>query len=431
MTHVPQQELKYLYGLFRQGIKLDLSMTREFSKLMGHPEKNFKTFHVAGTNGKGSTVSMLYNILIRKHKTGMYTSPHLVNFNERIIAGREPITDSELVEFVRQNKGLIEKLSLENRNPTFFEATTVLAFQHFSRKNMDYACVEVGLGGRLDSTNIVTPEVSVITQVGYEHADKLGCSLTSIAGEKAGIVKEGIPVILGDYKREVVDTVRRIAQSRNSEFIHAPSQVEITDLDADLKGTRFKLGTPKREYKIDLKMLGEFQPSNVACTVLAIENSEKTSITKTDIESGINNSRWPGRMDIIRKDPVVMVDGAHNPQAANALRFSLKELGVKEPTLLLGMLSDKDAFTFLRIMREISGKAVFTAPDEPYRAIPPHKLNAISGGIFKDPKIIGDPIEAYEVAKSDSDFVVVAGSLYLAGTVMEHEKAPVMPFFKP
>lgn len=428
---MPQQELNYLYGLFRQGIKLDLSMTREFSKLMGNPEKNFKTLHVAGTNGKGSTVSMLYNILMRKHKTGMYTSPHLVNFNERIIANRDPITDDELVEFVRQNKGLIEKLSIENRNPTFFEATTVLAFQHFARKKLDYACVEVGLGGRLDSTNIVSPEVSVITQVGYEHADKLGCSLTSIAGEKAGIIKDGIPVVLGDYKKEVVDTVRRIAQARNSEFVHAPSQIEISDFDSRLEGTRFKLGTPKREYKVDLKMLGEFQPSNVACAVLAIENSKKTSITKTDIEAGIKNSRWPGRMDIIRKDPVVMVDGAHNPQAANALRVSLKELGVKEPTLLLGMLSDKDAFTFLRIMREISGKVIFTAPDEPYRAIPPDKLNAISGGIFKDPKIISDPIQAYEAAKSNSDFVVVAGSLYLAGTVMEYEKAPVMPFFKP
>lgn len=428
---MPQQELNYLYGLFRQGVKLDLSVTREFSRLLGQPENDFRTLHVAGTNGKGSTVSMLHNILMRKHRSGMYTSPHLVKFNERIIAERDQISDRELVEFVQDNKGLIEKLALENRHPTFFEATTVLAFQHFARKKLDYACVEVGLGGRLDSTNIVTPEVSVITQVGYEHADKLGCSLTSIAGEKAGIVKEGIPVVLGDYKREVVDTVRRIAQSRNSEFVHAPSQTEISDIESDLGGTRFKLGTPKSEYRIDLRMLGEFQPSNVACAVLAIENSNAGNITKNDIEAGIRNSRWPGRMDIIRKDPVVMVDGAHNPPAANALRISLKELGIREPTLLLGMLSDKDAFTFLRIMREISGKAVFTAPDEPYRAIPAQKLNEISGGIFRDTKTISDPIQAYEAAKSDSDFVVVAGSLYLAGTIMEHEKASVMPFSKP
>ncbi len=425
---MPQQELNYIYGLYRQGIKLDLSVTREFSKLMGQPEKKFKILHVAGTNGKGSTVSMIYNMLMKKYHTGIYTSPHLVRFNERIISDRDPITDSELVDFVRQNKDLIERLSKENRNPTFFEATTVLAFQHFAEKNMDYASVEVGLGGRLDSTNIVTPEVSVITQVGYEHADKLGCSLTSIAGEKAGIVKEGIPVILGDSKREVVETVRRIAQSRDSEFVHAPSVTEISNLEADLGGTRFTLGTPRREYKIDLRLLGEFQPSNVACSILAMENSKADSITKSDIEAGIRNTRWPGRMDIIRKDPVVMVDGAHNPQAANALRISLKELGVREPTLLLGMLSDKDAFSFLRIMREVSAKVVFTAPDEPYRAIPPEKLNAISGGIFKDPKIIGDPIQAYEAAKSDSDFVVVAGSLYLAGAIMEYEKAPVMPF---
>lgn len=425
-----QQELNYLYSLYREGIKLNLSVTREFSRLLGQPEESFRTFHVAGTNGKGSTTALLYNILMNKYGTGMYTSPHLVSFHERIIANREHITDREMVDFVHQYRGTIEKLSAENRNPTFFEATTVMAFQHFARKNLDYACVEVGLGGRLDSTNIVTPDVSVITQVGYEHADKLGCSLTSIAGEKAGIVKENIPVVLGDSKKEVVETVRRIAQSRNSEFIHVPSQVEISDLQYNLEGTRFVLGTPKREYKIDLKMLGEFQPSNVACSVLAIENSNADSIKKNDIETGISNTRWPGRMDIIRRDPIVLVDGAHNPQAANALRYSLKELGVKEPTLLLGMLSDKDPYTFLKIMRQISGKVVFTAPNEPYRAISPQKLNKISDGIFRDVRMIEDPIEAYEAAKSDSDFVVVAGSLYLAGTIMEYEKAPVMPFFE-
>ena len=425
---MPDSELDYLYRLYREGIKLNLTITSEFSRLLGEPEKQFKSYHVAGTNGKGSTSAFLYNILKQKHSAGLYTSPHLVRFNERIIANRDPISDEEIIQFVNENREIIEKLSEENRNPTFFEATTIMAFSHFARKKLEYASIEVGLGGRLDSTNIIIPEASLITQVGYEHADKLGCSLTSIAGEKAGIIKQGVPVILGDSKTEVVNKVRSIAESRDSEFIHAPSVSAISDLKSDITGSKFTLGTPKREYKIKVNLLGGFQPSNIACSVLAIENSDVKSITKTDIEKGIRNTRWPGRMDIIRKDPVVMVDGAHNPPAANALRISLNELGIREPTLLLGMLTDKDAFSFLRIMRQISGKVIFTTPDEPSRAITPQRLNSISAGIFKDPLIIDDPIEAYEKALAISDFVVVAGSLYLAGAVMEHEKAPVMPY---
>lgn len=428
MPTVPEAELNYLYGLYREGIKLNLTVTKEFSRLLGQPEDSFKTFHIAGTNGKGSTAAFIYNILMQKHPTGLYTSPHLVSFHERIVANREPITDDEIIEFVRENKDVIEKLALENRNPTFFEATTVMAFRHFASKKLEYASIEVGLGGRLDSTNIITPEVSVITQVGYEHADKLGCSLTSIAGEKAGIIKEGIPVVLGDSKKEVIDAVKKIAVLKNSEFLHAPAITQVSDLVSDLNGSRFTLTTPQKEYKLNVKMIGGFQPSNVACSILAIENSDAKTKTKADIENGIKKTRWPGRMDIIRKDPYVMIDGAHNPPAANALRISLKELGVKEPTLLLGMLSDKDAFSFMRVMREISGKAVFTTPYEKVRAIPAKKLHTISGGIFKNAPIIEDPVEAYEKAISDSEFVVVAGSLYLAGTIMEHEKARVMPY---
>lgn len=421
-------ELKYLYGLYREGIKLNLTVTKDFSSRLGNPENNFKSFHVAGTNGKGSTAAYIYNMLMTKYPTGLYTSPHLVSFNERIIANRDQITDAEMEEFVHNNRDLIADLSRENRNPTFFEATTVMAFKHFETKKVNYASIEVGLGGRLDSTNIITPEVSVITQVGYEHADKLGCSLTAIATEKAGIVKDGIPVVLGDTKKEVVDAVKRVAESRNSEFIHVPSSVTISNFQQGISGSSFTLGTPKREYKIKTSMVGEFQTSNIACSVLALETSQVKGMTKAGIESGIRNTRWPGRMDIVSHDPVVMVDGAHNPPAANALRIALKDLKVKSPTLLLGMLSDKDAFSFLRIMRDISDTAIFTSPDEPSRAIRPEKLHMMSNGIFKNTSVISDPIEAYEKAAETSDFILVAGSLYLAGTIMEHLKASVMPY---
>lgn len=421
-------DLKFLYGLYREGIKLDLSATMEFAQSMGNPQNNFRSFHIAGTNGKGSTAAYIYNILMEKDNTGLYTSPHLIKFNERIIAGREQITDEEIIRFIQGNKPLIEELSTKNRNPTFFEASTIMAFQHFADKNVKYASIEVGLGGRLDSTNIIEPEVSVITQVGYEHADKLGCSLTSIAGEKAGIVKPGRPVVLGDTKREVIETVRKFAESRNSSFIHSPSVCRITELEQDIRGSRFNLSTPTGEYRIDTSMVGRFQPGNICTAILAVESSKVDTFSEKDIERGISRTRWPGRMDIIRKDPVVMVDGAHNPPAANALRVSMEELKVKSPTLLLGMLSDKDAFSFLRIMQKVSDRVIFTTPDEPTRAIPAETLAKMAEGIFKDPLVIDNPLEAYEKAIATSDFVLVAGSLYLIGAIMEHEKAPVMPY---
>lgn len=423
-------DLDFLYGLYREGIKLDLSMTKEFSRRLGNPEDSFKSFHIAGTNGKGSTSAYIYNTLMRKYSTGLYTSPHLIRFNERIIARREPITDNEISDFINENRELVADLSKENRNPTFFEATTIMAFKYFASKGVDYASVEVGLGGRLDSTNILTPEVSIITQVGYEHADKLGCSLTSIAMEKAGIIKPGVPVVLGDSKKEVVDTVRKQAEARGSDFLHVPKLASITGLQQDLNGSRFLLTTPKKEYNITTGLIGKFQPINIATAVIALENSGVPGITKREVEAGIKNTKWPGRMDIIRKDPIVMVDGAHNPPAANALKLSIKELDIKSPLLLVGMLSDKDSFSFLRIMREISDRIVFTSPGEPTRDVKPEKLKDVSSSIFKNSKVIEDPIDAYNYAVENSEFVLVTGSLYLVGAIMKHQNSPVMPFYR-
>lgn len=423
-------DLDYLYSLYREGTKLDLSVTRDFAERLGNPHESFRSFHITGTNGKGSTSSYIYNVLSKKFRTGLYTSPHLIRFNERIVLGREQITDLEIAEFISEHRDLISNLARERRNPTFFEATTVLAFNHFARGGAQFASIEVGLGGRLDSTNIIKPEISVITQVGYEHADKLGCSLTSIAGEKAGIIKKGVPVVLGDQKREVVETVRKYAESRDSKLLQTQEATEISDLNQSLEGSTFTLSTPKRQYSIKTSMIGRFQPQNIATAVLAIENSGVTGITKRDVESGIRNSKWPGRVQVIRRDPTVIVDGAHNPPAANALRISLGDIGVKSPTMVIGMLSDKDHYSFLRIARRISGNVIFTTPDEPSRAYPAAKLKTVSEGIFKDPVVIEDPMEAYETAIENSENVLVTGSLYLVGAVINHDKVAVMPYLK-
>ena len=424
------ENLKFLYGLSREGIKLDLAVTREFAGRLGNPQDEFRSFHVAGTNGMGSTSAFIYNILMRKYHTGLYTSPHLRAFNERIIFDRQMVPDSYIEEFVDSNHGAIVQLGQDRRNPTFFEITTLLAFKYFTDMKAQYASVEVGLGGRLDSTNILKPAVSVITHIGYEHADKLGCSLTSIAGEKGGIIKPGIPVILNDQKPEVVQTIRKLCEVKNSRLIPAWEAADVRDLQMNEDGTRFTLETQKAEYKISSTMLGRFQVDNIVSSILAVEQISDLKITRPQIEKGISTTRWPARMDVIRSSPKVMVDCAHNPAAANALARSFSEMGLREPLMVIGMLSDKDSYSYLRAIGRISKRVIFTSPNEPLRALPPGKLAEMGKGIFASIKVEPEPIRAYEIAKEDSDFVLVTGSMYLVGTIMDYEKVPVMPFHK-
>ena len=419
--------LDYVYSLAREGIKLDLAVTKEFSKHLGDPSDDYISFHMAGSNGKGSTSAFLYNIFQNKARTGLYTSPHLVDFNERIISGREKIKDEYIEEFIKKYRPEIESLKKTNRNPTFFELTTVLAFKFFQETNCRYASIEVGLGGRLDSTNIITPAVSVITQVGYEHALKLGCSLTSISFEKGGIIKNGIPTVLGDKKPEVLATIRRITDSRNSKLVCTWERAEISDVTYSFNGTKFNLSTEKKEYRIETALAGSFQTNNIACAVLAAEESGE-KILKKDIENGIKNTRWPGRMQVVSHSPVVMLDSSHNPPAAHSLVSGYRAITDSEPLLLIGMLADKDAASYLRVIRKLSGRIVFTTPDEPERAVPAETLNSLYGSLFEETKVIPDPLSAYDYCLGTGNDVLVTGSMYLIGKIMK-EKGMSVEFF--
>ena len=422
--------LDYMYSLMREGIKLDLDITREFNSALGNPDTYFDSIHIAGSNGKGSTSAFIYNILQKVSRTGLYTSPHLVDFNERIISGRELIPDSYIESFVNQYGEMVEALKTKNRNPTFFEFTTVMAFKYFQDTKCRYSAVEVGLGGRLDSTNIVTPVVSVITQVGYEHAAKLGCSLTSISYEKGGIIKKGIPAVLGDSKPEVYSTIRSIAESRGSELHCIWKETTIEDAEVSADGIKFKLLTPSREYRISSSLPGLFQKNNIACAVLAIENSG-VAVPGSGIETGVRNTCWPGRMQVISKDPLIMMDSSHNPPAAHSLVSSYRAVTEREPILLIGMLSDKDVEGYLRIMRKISGRVVFTTADEPERALKSSELIKNYSWIFQESREIEDPMEAYDYCVSSGYDVLVTGSMYLIGKIMKEKGIPVKFFKKP
>ena len=405
--------LDYLYNLKREGIKMDLKATMDLASHLGNPQNKFKVVHIAGTNGKGSIASFIYNILRQKYKTGMYTSPHLLDFNERIMLGLDPIPDSYIIDFVKSNRNYIEELAAQYRNPTFFETTTVMAFKYFADNNADYAAIEVGLGGRLDSTNIVDPEVSIIAQIGYEHYQRLGCSLTSIAHEKGGIIKRDKPVVLLDNKPEVVAEIRKIADVRNSRLVKISEYCSVKNLKYSLDGMAFTLETPVEEYNIKTTNLGLFQIGNISSAVASMELLPQGSPGKDIIEKGIMESRWPSRFEVITRNPLVIMDSSHNPPAASALVETFRTFVKEKPLLLIGMLDDKDYFSYMSIMRKISDTVVLTTPNEPGRSIDPHALAAGIGNMFPHVRIIEDPVEAYNYAAASSQCILVTGSMYL------------------
>ena len=420
--------LEYLYGLNREGMKLDLNVTRTFAEMNGNPERDFSAFHVAGTNGKGSITSFIYNVSQQYTPTGMYISPHLVKFNERIIADDVFIEDDYISNFIEMHMLEIENLKLSERNPTFFEVTTVMALKYFSDRRVKVASVEVGLGGRLDSTNIVEPEVSIIANIGYDHFDKLGCSLTSIAYEKAGIIKKGVPTILLDDKEEVVRTVSRVADLKNSRLIRVSEASSVHSIKTWETGMSFVLKTPMDTYELKTSMIGDFQIRNIAAAVLAIENGKTLTADKSLIERGVSQTRWPARMEIIRNDPPVMVDCAHNPPAAHALVSSFKKFIKVRPMLIIGMLEDKDFFSYLRIIHELSDDVIITTPQDTPRAMSADDLGKVALQVFKNVKVISNPVEAYEYAIANSDYVLVAGSMYLVGYIKMLENSSILPF---
>ncbi len=422
-----EETLNYLYNLKREGIKLDLDATKDFALHLNNPQNNFKSIHIAGTNGKGSISSYIYNILRQKYNTGLYTSPHLIDFNERIIFNKEMISNDYISNFINENRNYIENLGIEKRNPTFFETTTVMAFKYFSDKKVDYASIEVGLGGRLDSTNIINPEVSVIGQIGYEHYQRLGCSLTSIAYEKGGIIKENKPVVLLDNKPEVVKEIKKLSDIRNSKLVLIDDYCKISNLTYDISGLSFTLKTGYNEYNIKTVNSGLFQIRNIEAAISAIELLDN-NINKKDVEKGINESRWAARFEVVSKDPLVIMDSSHNPPAANALVKSFKKIVNKKPLLVIGMLSDKDFFSYFSIISELSDNLILTTPDEPERSMDPYEIEKYVNKLFKNIKVIPDPVKAYNYAIKNSSCVLVTGSMYLVGLLKKYLKSPVMPF---
>lgn len=407
--------LSYLYGLQKHGIKPGLKRIKELLEALGDPQARFPSIHIAGTNGKGSTSAMLASVLENSGlKAGLYTSPHLVRFNERIrISGKE-ISNKDISRLTAVVKEAAAKTSSADKT-TFFEFTTALAFFYFMEKKVDIAILETGMGGRLDATNTVAPLMSIITNIGMDHTDYLGDTIEKIAYEKAGIIKKNTPVITASENTDALGVINDIADKKN-----APLYVFKKDFKASPQkdGFNYKgLHTSLRGLKTNLA--GRHQFNNASCALAALEILRDNGFNISDkaIRQGLNEVEWPGRIEVVNKKPLLILDSAHNPEGAATLSQALKGFKYKKLTLVLGIMADKDIDGIIKRLAPLADRVIVTRPKTDRAA----SLELLSERLKKYPCEVTaekDLKKACRMALLEAgrlDAVCVTGSIFTVG----------------
>lgn len=405
------------------GSILGLERMTSLMKELGDPQDGLKYIHVAGTNGKGSVCKYIYEILeAQGYKVGLYTSPFLMVFNERIEFDHQYISDEDLSKYTDMVLEKVRVLTERGEDsPTEFEVITAVAFLYFKEKKADFVVLEVGLGGIGDSTNIIRdPLCSVITSISFDHTDRLGNTLAEIASNKAGIIKEGCPVVTSSRAPEALEVFRTKAAETGSEYFET-KDTEVHIIEETLEGTRFDAVPGNAYYGLEISMKGEHQVENAVCALKAIEvlqDLEDIEIGPDAIYQGLKKAVQIGRFEIMKKDPFVIIDGAHNPDGARTLRDTCQKLlSGKRILMLTGMLKDKDTKGILGEFLEITHDFIVTEPGNPRKMTAMElrdEIEALGGRAkaFSDPAMALD--EALKIA-NDYDCLVCAGSLYLIG----------------
>lgn len=376
---------------YKEGLDTTLALSAEY----GDPHKAYKSVHVAGTNGKGSTTHTIASVLQEAgYKTGLYTSPHLKDFSERIRVNGKPIDEQYVVDFVENAKPLIDKLK-----PSFFEITTIMAFQYFKDMGVDVAVIETGLGGRLDSTNIITPLVSIITNVSFDHVAQLGNTLEKIAGEKAGIIKPGIPVVVG----EAPENLRPIYESKGSPIIWA-EDMEFPDVEFELKGL-----CQDKNKKTILASL----------EVLKLDLDISAENIKQGMAHVVENTGLMGRWQTIGTEPLIIADTAHNEGGIRYIAEQLQSMKYKTLRIVFGMVKDKDISTVLSLMPK-NAEYYFTNAST-QRSLPATELREMASGYGLKGDAYPSVKEAFEAAKAASgadDMIYIGGSNFVVAEVL-------------
>jgi len=425
------QALDYLYSFVDYSLKhsselakADFNLDRMFALMqsLGNPHTKYPIIHVAGTKGKGSTSALCAAALMAAgYKTGLYTSPHLLDYVERIQINGEPISHEQLVELVEEIKPHVAKIE----KLTTFEITTALAFMAFAKYDATAAIFEVGLGGRLDATNVVTPKVSVITSLSYDHMAVLGNTLALIAGEKAGIIKEGVPVVSSPQKDEALQVLLRVASEKNSDITLVGKDVEFERVGSSLEGQELRITYSvmrKEPIAIHIPLLGAHQVENAATAYAALKVSG-IPITDEQIKSGFSQVQWRARFEVARIEPPVIFDSAHNQDSFEKLRETLEEyFPGRKIYLIFGASEDKNIPGMFAEMKPKIQKIIITRADHP-RALSVDQIQSLAeqaGAEFEALVPVKDALRrALELSANDGSIVLSAGSMFVTAEVMK------------
>ncbi len=421
-----RKSLDYLYRLEKFGMIFGLAQVERILDAIGNPHRDIQAIHIGGTNGKGSTAAMMASILQKEgYRVGLYTSPHLLHFTERIKVNGKEIEEEEVADLTGSMRKEIEAAGVTPPF-TFFDFTTAMALSYFNRKLVDLAILEVGLGGRLDSTNVVDPLISIITNIAKEHEAHLGKTILKIAGEKAGIIKKGRPLITAATQPQVLRLFSKTCQDRGAPFFRVGKDFRsfrAEDSDFDYEGLNRKL------WSIHLNLKGDHQVLNATTALGAMEVLEDLGypVSTSAMMDGLREVDWPGRLEMVSSSPRVVLDGAHNPAGALVLKESLeKEFQYRRLILLVGIMKDKDIPSMLHLLAPLADHIILTQPHTD-RAMPPVLLKKALAQNGKKAEIAADLKEAIKRGLSltqDEDLLCITGSLYTVGEARTYFHPP-------
>ncbi len=422
------EALAWLTSLDSHGVLLGLDRIRWLMQQLGDPHRCFPSIHIAGTNGKGSTAAFLAAVLQEAgFRTGLYTSPHLSRFTERIRISGIDIAEAEVARLAARLQQIVRSAP-KTLAPTYFEVTTAMAFAYFGEQQLDYAVVETGLGGRLDATNLLHPLLSVITNVGMEHTDYLGDTVVEIAREKGGIIKAGVDVLTAAAVPEALDVLQELSARRGCRLFRVGHEIRsqnVVLLGEDGSRSFDYVGRHVRWAGLRINMLGEHQVENATLALGVVERllDDGARIPENAVRRGLAAARWAGRLELISREPRILLDGAHNPDAAQALRRTLKnDLSFKRLILVLGILQDKDIPAVATPLHPLADQLILTRPSY-VRGEDPHRLARKIGAAGRTVEVCEHIPEAITKALSlyrRGDLIVVTGSLYTVGEARDY-----------
>ena len=434
--------LDRLFALETFGIKLGLHNMQTLCGALGHPERHFASLHVAGTNGKGSVTALTHGALLAEGiLAARYVSPHLVDLSERFVIGHSSVDASTLQQTADDVLAVVDRLKSDGTltvTPTFFEVTTAMAFEMFRRAGVEVAVIEVGLGGRFDATNVITPVVGAVTTIGMDHQQHLGTTIAAIAREKAGIIKNGVPIVIGDLPADATAVVHAVADEHGAEVVESHAGIRV-DVTMEEGRARMTLDTPEGRYgPLTLSLRGAHQVANaiVATRLLETAGARGIKVSAGAIEHALAVTEWPARLELVTLDPArldggrldggrrVLIDAAHNPDCAMALAAYLRQWHPEKPTLVISVMRDKDIDEILAALVPVTSTVIATHAPSP-RAIPEGELARriadLQTRLGRESTVttIADPEAAVSAALERSNTVCVAGSIFLAGAVRD------------